>query len=153
MISLLSVWANNVGVPIGFGLLMMLGYCVPSGPYLAAVGTDGLWGTGWAVFAAFVTWTPTNLLAVTVLSCYIFIAMSTKMRNEKVDILDTWHDASLRGVVVWFTTLTGAGWLDFAQVFEATNESYVRLWCLVVGAGLALSIPTKEVVAKTLRIQ
>lgn len=153
LINRLSLWANNLGVPVGFGLLMMLGYCIPASVHLDAVGKAGAVDSLWHLFAAFFTWTPTNLLAVTIFSCYMSIAMATKLRVGKIDVADTWADASMRGAVVWFTTLTGAGWLDFAQVFEATNESYVRLWCLVVGAGLALSIPPKEIVAKTLRIQ
>ncbi len=148
----IRTYLNNIGIVGGFGLLMLVGYCVPSDQFLSQIGKVGFFETIRALVFSLACWTPTNLLLTTILACYISIALASRIRSEQIDIPAVWTDASLRGVLVWFGALGGASWLDFQKVFTATNESYVRLWVLVVGAGLALSIPPKEAVAKALRL-
>lgn len=127
--------ANNAFVLVAFGALLLFGLTVDSSVFIEGYSTTSLLAPAYIV-AAFVSFTPTNLLCMAVVAAYIGEQTATQVQKP---IGETWNRALLYGIIVFATVFFFGNYLDQTIILEATQKDYCTLAGAVLTGGFGIS--------------
>jgi len=128
--------ANNFLLAFSWIALLVCGFMVSSQNCLDSMGGSVIFDVWWAiVFCA--SWTLSNLVMLSVVSCYIGIKLCKPKDEEPEPMSKTWQRATLNGIAIFGILFFGAGWVDVALFLEPTQEGYFKLASLAFFGGMA----------------
>lgn len=135
---------NSAFVVAAYIVLMNFGFVLNSRIYLDRVEAGGnLLYVIWNMIVFVIVYTPSNLLLVSVLACYIGSELG-RSEKESVDHTEVWRRAAMNGVVVFATMFFASGWLDSKIMLESSQEYYFKLSAAISAMGFYVGLnPTK----------